>query len=95
MNENIKGITIVQPDGPLKQLLVDYVGNKLKPENNEVNIEMILKTLSEEFPESLILLSQENFINGYKQALFDLENIKLTDHGPGKEQKVQLEQKEE
>ena len=42
MDKNIKGTTIVQSDGPLKQLLVDYVGNKLKPENNEVNIEMIL-----------------------------------------------------
>ena len=58
MDKNIKGTTIVQSDGPLKQLLVDYVGNKLKPENNEVNIEMILKTLSEEFTESLILLIQ-------------------------------------
>lgn len=91
MYENIKGTTIVQPDGSLKELLVDYVGNKLKPENNEVNIEMILKTLSEEFPESLILLSQENFINGYKQAMFDIENIKLTVHDPQKEQKDQIE----
>lgn len=95
MDKNIKGTTIVQSDGPLKQLLVDYVGNKLKPENNEVNIEMILKTLSEEFPESLILLSQENFINGYKQAMFDIENIKLADHGQQKDQIDQIKQKEE
>lgn len=68
--------TIVLPTGPLKEMFVNYVGEKLKPENNEVNIEMVLKVLSEEFPEILMVLAEQNWVNGYSQALKDTEWFK-------------------
>jgi len=50
----VKGVS---PDSPLKEMFVDYVGNKLQPENGEVTVEMIVNVLSEEFPESMKELS--------------------------------------
>lgn len=65
----------VLPEGPLKQLFVNYVGDKLQPENGEVNVEMIVAVMAEEFPEFLLLVAEENFIRGYKQALEDVEEF--------------------
>jgi hypothetical protein len=64
----------LQADNPLKELFVQYVGNKLQPENGEVTVEMCVDVLAQEFPDFLLLLAQENFIRGYKQCLADLEN---------------------
>jgi hypothetical protein len=63
----------VQKDNPLKEMFVQYVGEKLNPENKEVTPEMCVDVLAEEFPEFLLLVAQENFIRGYKQCLFDME----------------------
>ena len=60
-------------DTELKQLLVDYTGNKLQPENDEVNVEMIISVMAEEFPEFLMPLAEENFIRGYRQGLEDAD----------------------
>ncbi len=65
----------VLPEGPLKQMLVEYVGNKLKPENDEVTAEMIVTTIAEEFPEFVLIVAEENFLRGYKQALDDMEHF--------------------
>lgn len=63
----------VFPEGPLKQIVVDFVGTKLQPENNQVNLEMIVNTFMEEFPEFVLALAEENFIRGYQQAMADIE----------------------
>ena len=63
----------VLPEGPLKQLIVDYVGNKVQPQNNMVTLEMIIGTVADEFPEFVFGLAEENFLRGYNQALKDLE----------------------
>tara|TARA_R110000851_G_scaffold60526_2_gene139577 strand:+ start:184 stop:474 length:291 start_codon:yes stop_codon:yes gene_type:complete len=57
----------------LKGLLVDYVGDKQEPENDEVTVEMIINTLADEFPEFLMVVAEENWIRGYHQALTDVE----------------------
>jgi len=59
-------------DTELKEWLVNYVGNKLDPENEEVTVEMIVETVAKEFPEFLLLVAEENFIRGYNQALNDI-----------------------
>lgn len=64
----------VSPDNKLKEMFINYVGEKLKPESGEVNVEMCVQVLAEEFPEFLMLLAEENFLLGYKQCLKDLEN---------------------
>ncbi len=63
----------LEKDSPLKEWLVDYVGNKANPDNNEVNLAMIIDTMAEEFPEFLLALAQENWIREYHQAINDME----------------------
>jgi deoxyhypusine synthase len=63
----------VEKTNVLKGMLVDYVGEKESPDNDEVTIEMIINTLAEEFPEFLLAVAEENWIRGYHQALTDVE----------------------
>jgi hypothetical protein len=64
---------VVQKVNPMKEWLVDYVGNKLNPETGEVTVEMIVEAMSQEFPEFLMLIAQENWLRGYQQALYDVD----------------------
>ena len=63
----------VQTGSELKDIIVNYVGTKKNPENDEVTLQLVLDTFSEEFPEFVLPLAEENFIRGYNQALFDVE----------------------
>lgn len=63
----------VQKDNPLKEMFIQYVGEKLKPENNEVTPGMCVQVLKDEFSEFITLIEQENFIRGYKQCLLEVE----------------------
>ena len=72
--ENADLFEPVQPVNEMKKWLVGYVGNKLNPENDEVNVEMIIQVMAEEFPEFLMPLAEENFIRGYRQALADVDS---------------------
>jgi len=59
------------PEGPLKNVLVDYVGTTNNSE--EVTVDMIVETMAEEFPEFLMVIAEENFIRGYQQAIHDVD----------------------
>ena len=72
-NENPELLKAVEKSNELKEWLVDYVGNRCNPENDEVNVEMIIKTMADEFPEFLLAVAEENFIRGYQQGLSDVE----------------------
>jgi len=63
----------VQPDTPLKEWLVEYVGEKKSPKNGEVVTEMVVEVMMQEFPEFLAVVAEENWIRGYKQAIADVE----------------------
>ena len=63
----------VDPGNELKAFLVNYVGNKTNPDNNDVTVEHIVQVMSEDFPEFLLAIAEENFIRGYQQALDDVE----------------------
>ena len=67
---------VVETDNPLKEMFVEYVGEKLQPENGEVTVEMIIDVLADEFPEFVLAVAEENFIRGYKQAFVDMESVK-------------------
>lgn len=67
----------VKKENEMKRWLVNYVGDKLEPENDEVNVEMIIQVMAEEFPEFLLPVAEENFIRGYQQAIDD--TMKLTE----------------
>jgi len=72
-NENPDLLKPVEKSNELKEWLVDYVGNKYDPDSEEVNVEMIIKTMADEFPEFLLILAEENFIRGYQQAMADID----------------------
>ncbi len=72
--ENPDLLQAVKPENEMKRWLVNYVGDKLNPENDEVNVEMIIQVMAEEFPEFLMPLAEENFIRGYRQGLADSEH---------------------
>jgi hypothetical protein len=62
-------------EGPLKGMLVNYVGQVIAPEDGQVTVEMIIQTLASEFPEFLLVVARENWLRGYNQALTDVENV--------------------
>ena len=72
-NENPDLLKPIQPENEMKTWLVNYVGEKLQPESDQINVEMIIKVMAEEFPEVLMPIAEENFIRGYRQAVFDME----------------------
>jgi|TARA_R110000824_G_scaffold262960_2_gene451647 hypothetical protein len=77
----------VEKSTPLKEWLVDYVGNEFKSEMERINsdnpeeplewddsvtVEMIIEVMSSEFPEFLMAIAEENFVRGYTQAMVDV-----------------------
>jgi hypothetical protein len=72
--ENTLKQKVVEADNSLKEMFVQYVGEKLQPKNGEVTVEMVVDVLADEFPDFLLVVAEENFIRGYKQAFADLEN---------------------
>lgn len=75
---------IVVSDGKLKELFVNYVGEKLNPEKDEVTIGMVIEVLAEEFPEVLLTVAEENFLKGYETALDDTAKWKEANKKIGK-----------
>ena len=72
-NENPDLLKPIEPENEMKTWLVNYVGEKLQPESDQINVEMIIKVMAEEFPEFLMPIAEENFIREYRQAVFDME----------------------
>ena len=66
---------VIPTESELKEIVVNYVGNLLNPENDEVTVEDIINVFAEQFPEFLLVLAEENWINGYTQALKDTEHV--------------------
>ena len=58
-------------EGPLKDILVEYVGASANAE--EVTAVMIIETMAKEFPEFLMAGAEENWIRGYQQAIHDVD----------------------
>ena len=84
----------VLPENPMKQWLINYVGETYSAAlerhnseeegsmdwNGDVTVEMIVESMSLEFPEFIMPLAEENFIRGYEQAIDDtLEGFKLSE----------------
>jgi len=75
---------IIISDGKLKELFVDYVGNKLNPDTDEVTMGMVIDVLADEFPEVLYTVAEENFLKGYETALEDVATWKEANKKIGK-----------
>ena len=55
----------------LKKYLLDYVGNQINDDSDEVTVDMIVEVMAKEFPEFILAIAEENFIRGYKHAMHD------------------------
>ena len=80
-NENLAAV-VVERDSPLKQMLLEYVGNKYAtPEDEgefEVTVQMIVETLAHEFPEFVMIMAEENWVRGYQQGIDDATKLPQT-----------------
>ena len=63
---------VVDSDTDLKNLLVEYVGDKHNPEDGNVTVSMIVDTMAEEFPDFVLAVAEENWVRGYQQAFYDI-----------------------
>jgi len=63
----------VEPENPMKEWMVNYIGEKHDPEDGSVTVEMIIETMAVEFPEFLLALAEENWLRGYRQAIADID----------------------
>lgn len=66
---------IVTIDGELKEFLINYAGNKLQPEEDEVTVGVIIEAIGAEFPELLLAVAEENYLRGYTRGLDDMEQL--------------------
>ena len=77
----------VTTESELKNYIVNYVGNKTNPEDDQVTVKMIVETVAEEFPDFLLAVAEENWIRGYQQALNDVDEGKRLIEKAKEEQK--------
>ena len=82
-------------EGPLKGMLVNYVGQVMRPEDGQVTVTMIVEAMASEFPEFLFVVARENFLRGYEQALVDVENVEKERTAKIKEDTVKIKAAEE
>jgi len=77
-NENLAAV-VVERDSPLKQMLLEYVGNKYATPDDEgefeVTVQMIVETLAHEFPEFVMIMAEENWVRGYQQGIDDATKL--------------------
>tara|TARA_B100000900_G_scaffold394465_1_gene391910 strand:+ start:329 stop:595 length:267 start_codon:yes stop_codon:yes gene_type:complete len=70
---------VVSAENPLKQMLLEYVGNKYATEEDEgefeVTVQMIVDTLAHEFPEFVMIMAEENWVRGYQQGINDAARL--------------------
>lgn len=66
---------VIPTESELKDIIVNYVGNIIDPDTEEVTVEDIINVFADQFPEFLLALAEENWINGYTQALNDSKSV--------------------
>ena len=80
-NDDLAGL-IIAKENALKEILVEYVGNKYATEQDEgdfeVTVQMIVDTLAHEFPEFVMIMAEENWIRGYKKGLDDAAKLQTS-----------------
>ncbi len=69
----------VSVETELKEMIVNYIGERLSPEDGNVTVQMAVDVFAVEFPEFLLAIAEENFLRGYEQALVDVAAIENQD----------------
>ena len=63
----------VEGSNELQDYIINYVGEEVNPEDDQVTVGMIIDVLAEKFPQLILCISEENWVRGYQQALVDVE----------------------
>jgi hypothetical protein len=71
--DDTKNLIINKTDSKLREMVIEYVGEKINPDNNEVTVDDVVSVFAEEFPEFLLVIAKENFIKGYEEAVHESE----------------------
>ena len=66
---------VIPTESELKEIIVNYVGKTINPENDEITVEDIVDVFAEQIPEFLLDLAEENWVTGYTQALSDSKAV--------------------
>jgi len=66
---------VVSSQTGLKDLVVNYIGERLAAAEEEITVHMAVEVFAAEFPEFLMAVAEENFLRGYEQALNDIEQM--------------------
>lgn len=69
----------VSSETSFKKLLVDHV-KTIQKEPKNVTFQQIIEAFSDEFPEFILAMAEENWVNGYTQALKDVEYFQNEKH---------------
>ena len=72
-NEAVKNQEITESDSELKQYILNHVGEKLQPSDENITTEMVVEVMADEFPEFMLAIAEENWIRGYHQGLADVD----------------------
>jgi len=72
-NPELKKVITRASETELQTMLIEYVGEKVNPADDAVTVEMVIEVLTEEFPQLILALAEENWIRGYHQAFTDIE----------------------
>ena len=72
--ENPDLLVQVKKDTKLKDIIVNYIGEKLNPDDGDITVQMAVEVFAEDFPEFLLAVAEENFLRGYQQAFADMDN---------------------
>ena len=78
-NNNNGANVVIAAENPLKQMLIEYVGNKYATEEDEgefeVTVQMIVDTLAHEFPQFVIIMAEQNCDIVYQQGIDDATKL--------------------
>jgi hypothetical protein len=83
---------ITPTESELKEIIVNYVGNTITPDTEEITVEDIINVFAEQFPEFLLALAEENWINGYTQAMTDTRSWEVTREQEDVNKRIHTEQ---
>lgn len=70
---------VIPTESELKDIIVSYVGATILPDTDEITVEDIINVFADQFPEFLLALAEENWINGYTQAMTDTQPRGITE----------------
>ena len=73
---------IEENGAPLREMVVNYIGQKLQPEDGNITVSMAVEVFATDFPEFLLAVAEENFLRGYEQAIADIEATTTTNEEP-------------